>query len=389
MTEDGQQGRYSLHFFLAMLANSLFFASMHLLLWALPLYLSLSLSGAAAVGLVIGLMAVTAVLFRPLAGPWADRYGRRPLLLLGALCFAMAPLLYAFASSLPLLIAGRLMQGLGICFFTTGYGSLIPDLAMPGRRGEAIGLGSIALPLSLMIAPQVGAAVQESFGFQALFFAASATALAAFVVALCLPLGNSAAGSQMPPIRFREVLSRARLRAALASVFVLALAYSSLFTFLPLFATERQIPDGSTFFVGYGASLVLANTLVGRLSDRWGRLRVIAPAMVGVAVCLLLLAQVRYLYVLLPLAVLYGLCQGASRISLDAFTVDSVPLEGRGSAVSLEFAVYDLGIGVGSWGLGAVADAVGYGGMYAVMGGSVLAGLVVSGALLRRANRAA
>ncbi len=389
MTEDRQPTRYSLHFFLAMLVNLLFFASMHLLLWALPIYLSFSLPSATAVGLVIGLMALTAVLFRPLAGEWADRYGRKPLLLLGAICFAVAPLLYAFASSLPLLIVGRLLQGVGICFFTTGYGSLIPDLAMPGRRGEAIGLASIAMPLSLMVAPRVGTMVQGHYGYQTLFFAASATALVSLCRGLSSPVGGSAARARTPPISFREVLSRARLRAALAAVFVLALTYGSLFTFLPLYAVERGIGQGSYFFVVYGASLVLANTLVGRLSDKWGRVRIVAPAMVGLAGCLWLLTQVRTLQALLPLALLYGLCFGASKIGLDAFTVDSVPLAGRGSAVSVEYAVYDIGIGMGAWGLGAVADALGYGGMYAVMGACVLVGLIAFGALLRRADRAA
>ncbi|MGB9594454.1 MAG: MFS transporter, partial [Anaerolineae bacterium] len=169
MAETNSRDRYSRMFFLAMLAQFVFFASIHLLMWTLPLYISLRFPSATLVGLIIGLMAVSAVLLRPWAGAWADRYGRRVLLVAGAMATALAPLLYLAGQSLPLLALGRLVQGAGICLFTTGYGALIPDMAQPARRGEAIGLASITMPLSLMIMPRVGAAVQEHWGFAPLF----------------------------------------------------------------------------------------------------------------------------------------------------------------------------------------------------------------------------
>jgi predicted MFS family arabinose efflux permease len=386
LAEAKGQARYSAPFFLAMLTNFFFFASIHLLMWTLPLYVSVSLKSATAVGLVIGLMALTAVLLRPWAGTWADRHGRKIVILLGALCFFTAPLFYAAGSSMLLTAAGRLVHGLGICFFTTGYGSLIPDMAPAGRRGEAIGLGSITMPLSLMIVPWLGSAIQQRFGFQTLFFAAAGTALVAASLAWFLPKGNNAGRTNAPVMGFREVLARPQLLSTLVAVLALALAYGALTTFLPLFAVERGLAQGSYFFVGYGIALVLTSTSVGRLSDRLGRARVIAPGMVGVALCLAAMTQVRGLVALLALAVVYGLFFGAAKISVDALCVDCVPMEGRGSAVSAEYAIYDLGIGLGSWGLGAVADAAGYDGMFFALAGAVLVGLAVFLILLRRAE---
>ena len=59
------QARYTPTFFLAMLTSLLFFASIHLLTWTLPLYLSSAFSSATAIGLIIGVMALSAVLLRP------------------------------------------------------------------------------------------------------------------------------------------------------------------------------------------------------------------------------------------------------------------------------------------------------------------------------------
>jgi predicted MFS family arabinose efflux permease len=106
-------------------------------------------------------------------------------------------------------------------------------------------------------------------------------------------------------------------------------------------------------------------------------------------VALVLVSRVSSLAPLLVLAPVIGLLFGAAKISLDAFCVDSVPVEGRGAVVSLEFAVFDAGIGLGSFGLGAVADALGYGNMFVAMSGLILAGLLTFVFLHRRNGRAA
>lgn len=389
MAETNSRDRYSRSFFLAMLANLVFFASHHLLMWTFPIYVSLRFASATAVGFIIGLMAASAVLLRPWAGAWADRYGRRILLIGGALATGAGALCYLAGHSLFWLALGRLAQGAGICLFTTGYGALIPDMAAPARRGEAIGLASITMPLSLMVMPRVGAAVQEHYGFPLLFTVSCLVAVAAMLVSLTLPRGNYSGRLGAEAVSFHSVLGMRRLWAALAAVAALALSFGALSAFLPLFAQERRILGGSYYFVGYGLAQVLANYSVGGLSDRYGRPRVIVPGMLGLAVAMGLVSQVSSLAPLLVLAVAIGLLFGAAKISLDAFCVDSVPPQGRGAVVSLEYAVFDSGIGLGSFGLGAVADAVGYSNMFIAMSGLILAGLLAFVFLHRRNGRAA
>ncbi len=372
-----------------MLVNFLFFASMHLLMWTLPIYVSLRFPSATAVGLIMGLMAGSSVFLRPWAGTWTDRYGRRAVIVAGAAGAALAPLFYLAGRSLGPLALGRLVHGAAICLFTGGYGALIPDMTDPARRGEAIGLASITMPLSLMVMPRVGAAFQERYGFPPLFVLSCSVAVVALLVGLGLPRGNYRGRSEGSAISFRSLAGMRRLWAALAAVAALALSYGALLSFLPLFTQERGIVNGSYFFLGYGLAQVAASYSVGGLSDRLGRARVILPGMLGTAGVMAMLSRVSSLTPLLILAFAMGLLFGAAKISLDAFCVDSVPMEGRGTVVSLEYAVFDAGIGLGSLGLGAVADAVGYGNMFVAMSGIVLAGLVAFMLLYRRNNRAA
>src|SRR3954462_10539122 len=63
--------------------------------------------GAAAVGVAVGAFSVTTLVLRPLAGRWADRHGRRPLLIGGALLFALLVLGHLLVTDLAWLVGLR------------------------------------------------------------------------------------------------------------------------------------------------------------------------------------------------------------------------------------------------------------------------------------------
>ena len=104
----------------------------------LPRYVSGPLGGGeVAVGLVIGVFAVGAVLSRPFAGRFADSRGRRPVLIAGALLMAAAGGMYELAGDVGTLVAARLTLGVGEGFLFTAGSAWIVDLAPAHRRGEA------------------------------------------------------------------------------------------------------------------------------------------------------------------------------------------------------------------------------------------------------------
>lgn len=92
----------------------------------------------------MGALALASVLIRPLAGPLTDRWGRRPVLVAGALLFGGAPVLYALCHNVTPLLAARVAHGIGLALFTTAYQALVADLTPPGRRGEGLGMAGVA-----------------------------------------------------------------------------------------------------------------------------------------------------------------------------------------------------------------------------------------------------
>jgi MFS family permease len=373
-----------------MLNNFLIFASIHLLTVPLPLYVEERIGGGPSqVGLVVGTFALAAILARPYVGRLVDRLGGKPSLLLGSLLFTVGALLYIVSRSLPTLLVARFLQGLGISASSTAFIALVAALAPPGRRGEAIGLSAAAMPVSLMMAPAIGASLLESQGFVPLFILSASVAALSLVTAVFVfepqamerndDNGEECEGAFFSVLRLRNVWVPS------GAMGVLAVSYGSVLTFLPLSTAQQDIVNPGLFFTAYGLTLIVAQILAGRVSDRVGRVRVTVPAMVLLALAFLVLALVRGLPLLLGVAVLYGLGFGSARAALNAWIVDRVPTSIRGMAISIAYGSFDLGVGVGSYLLGWVAQFWGYPTMYASVGVICLLG-VAAFALLARGS---
>ncbi len=76
---------------------------------------------------------------KPWAGWAADRHGRRPLLGAGALIFLGAPLFYGWSRTVSALLLVRIFHGVGMGCYPTSGAAVVADIALPERRGEAMG----------------------------------------------------------------------------------------------------------------------------------------------------------------------------------------------------------------------------------------------------------
>lgn len=374
---------YPLSFYLIMASTFLFFFSMHLLITPLPLYIKEVGGEPSQIGLVMGMFALAAVLSRPLVGRLVDRWGRKPVMMIGSAIFILGPLFYVLARSVLSLFLARMFHGMGIAAFTTAYSTLVADLVPPPRRGEALGLAGVAAPLSIMLAPPLGNALLPRLGFSLLFVVSAVVAALSLLVATPIREAARTANPQKAP-GFLDALSERYIWVPSLLIVAVGLAYGSLFTFLPLFGVERGIANVGLFFTAYGLMTITVRMPLGRLSDRVGRMTVIVPATVLLSLALAGLKVVGGMELLIVVAILYGLGDSGAGTAMMALVVDEAPLEVRGTAIGVLYACFDLGIGLGGVVMGPVAGTVGYGGMYLLLGLIVLVGVAVFVGLMRK-----
>ncbi|MEM7442605.1 MAG: multidrug effflux MFS transporter [Pseudomonadota bacterium] len=116
-----------------------------------------------------------------LYGPLSDRYGRRPVMLLGGAGFVGATVLCAIAPTIELLIIARFLQGLTIGSLTVTCRATLRELYEPKRGAKLLAYISMAEGLSLALGPIIGAEILLLAGWRWTFWIVAILAGAALL----------------------------------------------------------------------------------------------------------------------------------------------------------------------------------------------------------------
>ena len=109
------------------------------------------------------------VIFMPLYGRLGDSLGKRRLFLVGIVIFFIGTLLALLTNQLPMLILGRIIQGIGTAGVNPLCIAMISDLFPAKERGKAFGTWSSTGPAAGMVAPFLGGFLVEQWGWWAIF----------------------------------------------------------------------------------------------------------------------------------------------------------------------------------------------------------------------------
>jgi EmrB/QacA subfamily drug resistance transporter len=105
-----------------------------------------------------------------IGGKVADAYGRRLIFVIGIAVFTAASLWCGLAESGDMLIAARVLQGLGAALMNPATLSIIAATFPPHQRGMAIGIWAGVSALALAIGPLVGGLITEHLDWSWIFF---------------------------------------------------------------------------------------------------------------------------------------------------------------------------------------------------------------------------
>ncbi|BCX11431.1 MAG: multidrug resistance protein [Thermosynechococcus sp.] len=345
-------------------AGLLFWSSIAAMLPTLPLYIAEKGGTPHQVGFVMGAFAVGLLGSRSWLGPLADRRGRKITLLIGLAVAAIAPLFYILSHNLLLLIAVRLLHGVSIAGFTTGYMALVTDIAPPQHRGEIIGYTSLVHPIGVALGPSLGSWLQMHYGHGWVFIIASTLAAFGFMTAAGVRAVNRTqqAGEPCPEkTLFWRLLLSERLRIPSLVMLSVGLTFGTIATFIPLFiATEQLDISAGLFYAVAAIASFIGRVLTGAASDRWGRGIFISASLAAYIISMVLLAQAQTAMDILWAAILEGLAGGVLIPMVAALMADrSIPQE-RGRVLSLSLGGFDLGMALAGPLLGGLVEHWGY-----------------------------
>ncbi|TYO96907.1 MFS transporter [Desulfallas thermosapovorans] len=349
-------------FVIIFLVNLFIFVSFQMLLPTLPVYAKHLGGQETAMGMIIGVFTVSALLVRPFVGQVLDSSGRRGPLLLGLAVFMLSVLAYNWAFSIIALLAFRFLHGFGWGIISTAAGTVATDLIPRKRLGEGMGYFGLTSTISMAIAPVIGLYILNRAGFPTLFYISTILSFIALVLAVLIRYprvenkGQSGRG-------VKALIEPKAIRPSV-SLLLVATTYGAVVSFIAIYAGQQGITNIGIFFTVYALALTVTRPLSGILADRRGFDVAVLPGMVLIIAAMLVLSQAQQLWMFLLAGVLYGVGFGGMMPSLQALAVKDVIPARRGAANSTFFSAFDLGIGLGAVMWGAVAQATSYAVMY-------------------------
>jgi MFS family permease len=221
------------------------------------------------------------------AGWLAGRWGVKPTTLAGLAGLAVTSLVFGLAQDIWLLDAARFAQGLAsACTWAAGFAWVV-ERAPPGRRGEVIGTPLAAAVAGTLVGPVLGTAA-DAAGPEIVF-----AGVALVAVALIVPTWREPAAPG-EPADFQRVVAATRIPAVRLGFWLVALpalAAGVLNVLVPLRMDAlgaASVAIGGTYLVA-AALETIVNPIVGRFSDRRGRLVPIRAGLIAASVLLVLL----------------------------------------------------------------------------------------------------
>lgn len=221
-------------------------------------------------------------LFQPLQGLLCDRFGRRPILLLGFSIFAIASLAASTSASLPLLVLARFLQALGASVATVVSRAMVRDTHAPERAAVALAFISAVMGVAPILAPLAGSLMLGAYGWRGIFIMHAGLALV-LLLWMSVSLRETRPAALVPPTLrlllagFAVLLRDARF---LGNTLTYGFVSGAMFAFITVGAEIFQniFGMGATRFALVWALLSFANmagaATAGTLARRIGARRV-------------------------------------------------------------------------------------------------------------------
>ncbi|TWD79611.1 putative MFS family arabinose efflux permease [Kribbella amoyensis] len=366
-------------------AGLAYFFADGLLVPSVPLYVTGPLAGGdAAVGLAVGAFSLSALLLRPWAGRLADRRGRVISMLVGATVFAVSVACYGLAQSVELLVALRLLTGVGEAFFFVGCVTAMSDLAPAARRGEAISLFSLSLYAGLAVGPPIGERVITVLGFGVVWIVS--TGAAGLAVLLAWRVGETRVPSPVDP-RGRLVHPAGVLPALLLLALVWGMA--GFLAFVPLYAVDVGLSGAGYLLFLFAGIVIVIRSAGARLPDRLGAVRAVRLALACTSAGLLVIGLWRTAPGLVGGTVVLAIGVALGTPSIMVLALQNAPAAERGAVLGTVTMSLDVALGLGPASFGVVAVTSGRGTGFLTAALVAATGLALAGRTLTRTSQPA
>ncbi|MEJ2635529.1 MAG: MFS transporter [Calditrichia bacterium] len=304
------------------------------------------------IGLLITAFTLPGFLLTPVLGVFADRVGRKKILVPSLLLFGGAGFVCGFARDFHLLLLFRFLQGIGGASLGSLNVTLIGDLFTGKTRTSAMGINASILSVGTASYPFIGGAL-----------ATIAWYFPFFLPVFALPIGFIVLFSLNNPEPEREqelkeylasvwmsIKNRKVVGLFIASVVTFIMLYGSFLTYLPILLGQSF--NASPIVIGIilssmSVSTALTSAQLGNLSRRISKGKLIMLAFLFYAAGLFILPFVHNIWWFFLPTIIFGLGHGVNIPAIQTMFAELAPMKYRGAFMSLNGMVLRFGQTIG------------------------------------------
>ena len=337
------------------------------------------------IGVALGIYGLSQALLQIPFGLLSDKFGRKPMIVLGLILFALGSAVAAVSTSIDGVIAGRVLQGAG------AVGSvilaLVADLTSEESRTQAMAMVGITIGMSFMVALVAGPILAGFVGLPGIFWlmvglAFLGIAITVFVVPHPQYLRVHRDAEAVPAMLGSIVKNRELLRLNFG-IFALHAMLTASFLVVPSLLHDRLgMTSHSQWIVYLPVLLVSVAVMIPAIvvAEKYRRMKAVFIGAVAALAAsqFILVVGADNVYVVLAAITLFFAGFNVMEATLPSLITKTAPSEAKGTAVGVYSSTQFLGIFLGGVAGGWIHQSAGSGSVFACSGGLALLWLLVA-----------
>ena len=302
------------------------------------------------IGLIISVFSICQLFASPITGKLSDHFGRKPLFILSQISTFVGFVFLGFATTVVLLIAARLIDGLLGSNMTVSQ-AYISDITEPKHRTRVYGYSSGVFDAGLIFGPFIGGILSTINYSVPMFFAAAITLVSITLVILFLPETipkktekiSLSLNDVIPVDDVKHFVRNYHIRSRLLMFFIYTMAFFLFISNLSLLGIAQfhaTADEVSFYMVWIGVIRVGVQTvLIARILRFFGEKRVLLIGVLSMIISMVtLIFSTEYLFVFVPLVFLaFG--TGVGRPILTSRLTNSVTQKETGAILGVNNAL--------------------------------------------------
>lgn len=293
-------------------------AAFGLIIPILPAFMDKFNTNGQMMGLLVATYGIIQLFLSPVAGRFADRYGRKRIIVMGLICLTLSQLFFAFSVHFWVLFLGRFLTGIAVSLLIPGAMACIIDITTEEERTKGLSFLNASISFGFVIGPGIGGFL-TAYGLSVPFYFAAVLSFVAFLLSFFLLPESLEKKTQMA--KAETVSTKSMIQQLLRSVQVpyvvpllLVFLYSvSLYIFEAIFGLFVDKQFGYTakdiamvITISALVSVIVQLTLTNKFVSLFGESKVMNGTMIAGGISFLfLLFTTRFWNILLLTCLLY------------------------------------------------------------------------------------